>query len=601
MIILGISDSHEAHACILKDGKILAAAAEERFSRVKADCGYPYTAVEACLKYAKIKKNDIDLVVFAGKKAGLFYTITKPPALFSVDDWIYQNEKFWRPKLLENKELSALDDFYLFRDRLGDSIKENPYYALVNLVEKNPKESPYEILNKIRKKTAIEQIGIEKDKVIFIRHEECHQFYGYYSQTDFKKTPLIFTIEGGGDDSSATTSLVEEGIIKEKYKTNDAMIGRLYRYITLLLGMKPCQHEYKVMGLAPYGNEYHGKKSLNHFRMFDKIKEDKIINLKKFKDVYYSSKEALEGQRFDGIAWGLQTYLEELLEEWILNNVKKYNLNDIILSGGVAQNIKAVQRIASCKGINSVWAGPIAGDGSLAIGAVWAATKRFSNDNIEGLKNIYLGTEMHPKDIDEVIIQASKKFKVLSSYSPKQVARWLSNGNIIARCEGRMEFGQRALGNRSILADPRKHDTVQRINEKIKYRDFWMPFTPSISNEDCKRFIENKNNIYSPFMTMAFDCKEDIVDKIPAVIHPADKTCRPQMLKEEDNPDYYKIIKEFENITGLPILLNTSFNLHGDSIVENPQQAIKTFEKSDIDLLLLGGKVIIRNEKNLDI
>ena len=184
---------------------------------------------------------------------------------------------------------------------------------------------------------------------------------------------LVFTIEGGGDDSSATLSIANKGKIEEKYKTNKASLGRLYRYITLLLGMKPTQHEYKVMGLAPYGNKYHGEKSLKHFRKYDKILKDKIINQNIFKDVYYSSKKALEGERFDGIAWGLQTYIEEMLLQWVENNIKKYKIRDVVLSGGVAQNIKAMQALIKSKNINSVWAGPISGDGSLAIGAAWAA------------------------------------------------------------------------------------------------------------------------------------------------------------------------------------------------------------------------------------
>ena len=158
-----------------------------------------------------------------------------------------------------------------------------------------------------------------------------------------------------------------------------------------------------------------------------------------------------------------------------------------------------------------------------------------------------------------------------------------------------MEFGQRALGNRSILADPRKADTVERINKKVKFRDFWMPFTPTISFDDCDRYLVNKTNIYSPWMTMAFDLQEGLANQLPAVVHPADKTCRAQMLKKEDNAEYYNIIKEFEKLSGHPVLLNTSFNLHGDAIVETADQAIATFENLDIDILLIDGKAIIRN------
>ena len=417
--------------------------------------------------------------------------------------------------------------------------------------------------------------------------------------TTKKKNPIILTLEGGGDDSSATISIVDKNEkIVEKYRTNEAMVGRVYRYVTLFLGMKPGQHEYKVMGLAPYGQKYHGIKSLEHFRKFNKINGHKILKTNNFKDVYCSTREKLHGQRFDGVAWGLQLYTEEFLEKWTLNCIKKFKNKDIILSGGVAQNIKAVKILAEHKKISSVWAGPISGDGSLGIGAAWAATKRFDKNNkIEGLNNIYLGTEINQNEIEKTINKYCRNFEVRKNISNKTIAKWISSGLIVARCKDRMEFGQRALGNRSILADPRNLLSVEKINSKIKYRDFWMPFTPSITFEGCKKILVNPNNIYSPYMTMAFDLKKGYAEKLPGVIHPSDKSTRPQMLKKEMNLDYYNLITEFEKITGLPVLLNTSFNLHGDAIVENSLQAIKTFLKSDLDILILNNYSIIRRLK----
>ena len=290
MVILGISDSHEAHACVFKFGKILAAAAEERFSRIKTDSGYPKKAIDKVIEESGIKKNEIDLVVFAGTKAGLFHTIMKPVALFSIEDWMYQNEHYWKPKLIDKKKLSSLDDFKLFEKKLKN-IKDNYYYEFVKEAQKKPNSNLYAILNEVRVKTASSHIEISRDKIKFIRHEECHQYYGYYTQVDYKDNVLIFTIEGGGDDSSATVSIAKNGLIKEVYKTNFSMLGRLYRYTTLLLGMKPCQHEYKVMGLAPYGTKYHGQKSLEHFRKYDKVDKHKLVNQGIFPDVLLFFKE----------------------------------------------------------------------------------------------------------------------------------------------------------------------------------------------------------------------------------------------------------------------------------------------------------------------
>ncbi len=594
MIILGISDSIESHACLIKDGKILACISEERLTRIKSDSGYPKKSIEKVLKIAGIKKSQIDLVALAGFENGLFQALYKPNAYFSVNDWIKQSHIYWEPKLLKNKKLNELDDFKIWEHKIKN-LKKDPYYNFIKKSKNSNNKNFSKIFNQVRRETISKQLNINKNKIFTFRHEDCHKFYGLFSQVQKKDKNLIITIEGGGDDSSATISTSNMLEITEKYKTNDAMVGRLYRYITLLLGMKPGQHEYKVMGLAPYGTKYHGYKSFNFFQKFNKIQNHKIIKSKFIKEIYYTSKKYLEGERFDGIAWGLQKYTENFLNQWISNCIKKFNLNNIILSGGVAQNIKAIKILSENKNIKSIWCGPISGDGSLAIGAAWMASKRFQpKKKMYGLNSIYLGSNINDSEVVKEIKKNCKNFKIIKNPKNLQIAKWLANGLIVARCKGRMEFGQRALGNRSILADPRDFNSVEKINSKIKYRDFWMPFTPSIIFEDANKIIINPKKIYSPFMTMAFDVKHKFINKIPAVIHPADKTTRPQMLKKESNPDYYDLINKFKKITGIPLVLNTSFNLHGDAIVENASQAIQTFKKSDIDILILNDYAICR-------
>lgn len=594
MIILGICDSIESHACIVKNGELIAAISEERLTRIKADAGYPKRSIEKVLQIAKIKSQEIDIVALAGFDNGLFQSIYKPGALFKIEDWIEQNEKYWKPKLYQNKKLYEIDDFNIWKKKYP-FIKKNIYKDLIKRTNKKNVKDHLKIFNEIRKKVICNHLKINEDKIKVFRHETCHQYYGYYSQQQFKKRSLILTIEGAGDDSSATISLANSKKINEIYRTNDAMLGRLYRYVTLLLGMKPGQHEYKVMGLAPYGQAYHGMKSLKHFEKFNIIKGTKIFRKKYFKDVYYSTRNELHGERFDGIAWGLQTFTENFLKKWSTNCINKFKLKNIILSGGVAQNIKAIKFLQDDSRIKSVWSGPISGDGSLSIGAAWLASKTYDfKSKIMGINNIYLGSDIPNKNIDKIIKKKFNKFKCVKNVSNKQIARWISKGLIVARCKGRMEFGQRALGNRSILADPRSISSVEKINSKIKYRDFWMPFTPSITFEGCKKILKNPKNIYSPFMTVAFDIKEKYLSKLPGVIHPSDKSTRPQMLKKKDNPEYYDLLKQFEKITGLPVLLNTSFNLHGDAIVENIDQAINTFLKSDLDILVLNNYAILR-------
>ena len=598
MIILGISDSIESHACVFRDGKLLSFISEERLSRVKADAGYPKLSIEKVLEIAKIKKKDIDYVALSGFDNGTFQCLYKPGARFSVKEWIKQNELYWKPKLLHGKKLSELDDFNFWKKSIKN-LKSDPYYPFIKKANNQNIDSHLKIFNEVRRDVISKQVGISKNKIFTFRHEECHKAYSLFSEQKVSnKNKVLVTIEGGGDDSSATISIFKNNKINEIYKTNDAMLGRIYRYITLLLGMKPGQHEYKVMGLAPYGTEYHGKNSLNFFWKFNSIDGFKIKRNKNLKDIFFTARKSLNAERFDGIAWGLQKFTEQFLTKWINNIIKKTKIDNVLISGGVAQNIKALKTLSEQKLIKNIWAGPISGDGSLAIGACCILNKKKKNKFFsENLKSPYLGSEIHQIELEKTIKQKCKKFKIIKNPTNKLIANFLNKGLIIARCKGRMEFGQRALGNRSILADPRNYNNVKKINDKIKYRDFWMPFTPTIMYEHLNKIIINPKKIYSPFMTMAFDVKENFKDKIPAVIHPGDGSTRPQMLKKNTNEDFYNLIKEFYKITKIPLLLNTSFNLHGDAIVENAKQAIQTFLYSDLDILLINNFAICRRTK----
>ncbi|MDC0074724.1 carbamoyltransferase [Alphaproteobacteria bacterium] len=598
MNILGISDSHEAHACIVQDGEILAAVAEERFSRVKSDMGYPKKAIENVLEITKLDPKDIDLVAFAGEKGDILDRIFRPNAYMKVKDWIEQSYKYWGPILLEGKSLSPVDNYNLFKHLRGDDIYRDPYYSYIKKDIFLAVDNKSELLRKARIETVHQHLKINTEKIRFFRHEDCHKAYGLLSSPNDLEEAIVLTLEGGGDDSSATFSIFKNDEITEIWKSNSVNLGRLYRYVTLILGMLPSQHEYKVMGLAPYGNEYHGNKSKKFFDSLSEVKGTEIINTNKVKDLYFSVKESLEGERFDGIAWGLQTHLEEVLCQWVENCIKETNIKNVIISGGVGQNIKACKTLIDKTSLKYLWAGPICGDGSLGIGAAWLATLDKKNSKkIKGYKTIYLGKSYSDDEVEEAVSRnrLKEKYHIIENPNIKTIASWINKGNICARFSERMEFGQRALGNRSIIADPRKWESVERVNKKIKYRDFWMPFTPSMTFEQANKIIINPKNIYSPFMTMAFDINDDYIKSIPAAIHPSDKTVRPQMLKYEDNPKYYKLLQAFGELSGLECLMNTSFNLHGEAIVENPEQAISTFIRSELDILLFD-KIAISRE-----
>ncbi len=596
MIVLGIADSHESHACVLRDGVLLAAVAEERLSRLKADMGYPRLAIDRALAIAGVAPSEIDLVAFAGRDGNAFMRLYKRSALFSVGDWVAQNREYFRPRMFEGKALTPLDDFRQ-RRHLRPDVEDDPYYPFVPLAEKaDPKDWPA-LFRRVRTEAAVRQLGIPAERVRFYRHEDCHQIYGVHSAPWRPERALIVTAEGGGDDSSATLSLLENGTPREIWKSNQASLGRLYRNVTLILGMKPSQHEYKVMGLAPHGSDYVGRRSLELFRRVDKVEGHALVRQPDLPDLYFSLRDALEGERFDGIAWGLQTYVEETLCAWIDNACAEFGVGDVLFSGGVAQNIKACKAILDGTRAERLWSGPVAGDGSLGIGAAWLAHVEATGTPPAGLSSVYLGSAHDAA----AVRQAAEKEgvaalgTVVERPTPEQAAAWLAAGKVVARFSGRMEFGQRALGNRSILADPRGIATVERINAKIKHRDFWMPFTPSMLDADCPRYLVNPKGIDSPFMTMAFDTTAAAHADLPAALHPADKTARPQMLKRDANPGYYDLIAAFKAKTGVGAVLNTSFNLHGEAIVDSPTDAIDTFRRSELDVLLFDDLAVVRD------
>jgi len=598
MIVLGISEAHEAHACIVRDGELVAAIAEERLSRIKADSRYPRRAIDAVLKIAGIEPAEIDAVAFASRSDWLWQTLYNKHAMFSVQDWIDECEFYWKPVLLEGKEISPFAIFDRFRHHGGEALEDEPYFPFLEQARNSPPEQWRALGDAIRAQTIERHLGIGRDKIHTFRHEDCHKAYGFYSSPYRKSDTLMLTIEGGGDDSSATVSTMDaDGAITELWRSNRVQAGRLYAYVTLILGMKPCQHEYKVMGLAPYGTEYHGRRSLEFFRTVNRVAGTEIANDGNVPDLYYSVREALRGERFDGIAWGLQTWLEELMSEWVVANVRETGIANVVLSGGVAQNIKAVKALAALDEVEQIWAGPISGDGSIGVGAAWLATRMLDpQTELKGYTSIYLGTE-HDAGAVDAAVRARKLnggFNTVDGPTADQVAGWIAEGHVVARFSGRMEFGQRALGNRSILADPRRKGSVEKVNRKIKYRDFWMPFTPSMTAAEADRLLVNPKGSYSPFMTQAFDLKDGYAEKLPAVIHPSDKTARPQMLKQADNPGYHEILTAFGARSGFECLMNTSFNLHGDAIVESPDDAIRTFLDSDLDILLFDDLAVSR-------
>ncbi len=589
MITLGIHDGHNSGCAIFKDGKIICALSEERVTRNKNEYGFPIKSIKKCLSFTGIKKNQVDEVAVSTIKLPPKYFLVKRNTSFNIEDYLKEQNEYWYKKIYQRKNVKYLD---VFKNKL---IKK----SLLNYdFSKIKHEDDFEGMLKARKKFISNFFSLKEEKIYFYDHHKCHAYYGFYGLGDFKKKKCVVTLDGGGDDTNASIWISKKSALQEIYRTNIGNLGRMYRYTTLILGMKPTEHEFKVMGLAGYAlsNSSYYKKAYNIFNATLGIEGIKFKYKKKPADNYFYFKKKLNGQRFDTVSYAIQKYLEDILVKWFSNISKKIKVKDFIFSGGVAQNVKATKKILELDNINSIYVPPGPGDESLPIGVCYCHfSSKNMTKNVSNMKNPYVGVSFDNKDLK--FIKKNKNLNIKKTTNI-EIAKILSNGNPVARFSlSNHEFGPRALGNRSILADPRNPDIINFINKKVKVRDFWMPFAPSILAEDYKkilRVIKNHNNQY---MTISFDVQSEYINKIPAAVHPFDKTCRPQIVKREYNNEYYKLIKEFKKITKLGVLLNTSYNLHGEPIVYEPKDAIKSFLKSGLDYLYIGNYLVTKSKK----
>lgn len=597
-IVLGIHDGHDSSAAVLVNGVIVAAAQEERYSGLKVDCGFPRLAIQAVLHQAGLSIKDVDHVAVSTERPNPLVMKLKREANFSVDDYIYEQHAFWKPLRYAGE---TVDYWKLFKDRedftFDDSYQLDDYLSYHLTPEQRDRAAS------IRLDNIADLLGTDRAKVRAITHENCHIAYAYFA-SPLRGEVLSLTCESMGDHSNATVARISEKGLTFLDTTTENYLARLYRYITLLLGLKPVHHEYKVMGLAPYANEYEQAKSYKIFSDLQRVDGIKLRLGTKPSDMFFHYQEALSGHRFDGIAGALQTYTEDVLCKWLTNCVHETGLSRVVFSGGVAQNIKACRAMAQLDAVEDFFVSPAAGDTSISIGACywayWQNQLSCGGDvsKILPLDNIYLGSEFSDSEGKAYLaeVRAGEKYDIVENASPDRIAALLANGDILARCSGRMEFGMRALGNRSILADPRRHDTVRKINTAIKFRDFWMPFTPSVLAERADDYLYNPKGLRSPYMAMAFDSTEMGRRDLVAALHPADFTGRPQLLEQRRNPGYHALISAFEKITGVGAVLNTSFNLHGHPIVLGPKEAYFTLENSDLDGIILGDTLVQRRK-----
>ena len=524
-----------------------------------------------------------EIAVIPSENMDFEHYLLRRECSYSVQDYVRENHEYWYKRLYLNKRINLRD---VFKDRIDSS------NLLTNEQKKDlyNSKTPKELWKKIRKDELCRYDFI--NEVHFANHEHSHASYAMYASPLKKEDTLVVTVDGFGDDANASiwTYEVDKLVCHKKYTNFN--IGRIYRHITLLLGMKPNEHEYKVMGLAPNADKEYMNEALKVFQntwyFDDNDGEIKHYNLPE--DLYFYFKERLEGFRFDAIAGGLQKYAEIMLIALVRYWSKKLSKRRVVISGGVSLNIKANMHIGELDCIDEIFVPASGGDESLCIASIFAYLDSLGESNyINYMKDMYLGSYYSKREIEKDVEQflVGKKYRVTYNVSNKVVAKLLAEGRIMARFVGRMEFGARSLGNRAILANPNKKDIVRSINSKIKKRDFWMPFTPSIIDYMQDEYIVNKKKFKLPFMTIATLTTKRGQKDIFGALHPADYTARPQVVTQEGNKKYWDLIDEFYKLTGIGALLNTSLNISGLPICESPKDVFFVFENSLIDAVLL--------------
>jgi len=557
MNILGICDSQDAGAVLLsdQDSKIIAVN-EERITRNKLEGGFPLQAIKEVLGIKKVSTKDVGLVAVASHMTPCF--------LLRSFRSMHQNLR------KKNGQFSFSLSIYIFYQVFArfSVVLELIDCALSSLV--------------IKKK--LKKIGINAG-VKMVEHHRAHAYAAYI--TSGMPEALIITIDGLGDGISFSVNIGKNGIIKRVYTGNAfSDITLYYSRLTEFLGFIPIQDEGKVMGLAAYSD--------NHCVLSEAKKLLRSKNGRfKSKNIFYAfSKDNIIFQRLkkksrEDVAASFQVHAENTVCDIVRYWIKKTGMRNLALGGGFFANIKVNQKISQMDEVGQIYAYPHMGDGGLALGAVYALrkTKPFK------FKDIFFGTSYSDEQVQAALNTSGLKYERIDDIEQK-IAILLSGGKIVARFSGAMEYGPRALGNRSILAPATDRAILKMLNEKLD-RDAFMPFAPSMLIEDKdKCCVGSKKASYSAsFMNISFSCTKYFIDKCPAAVH-RDRTIRPQLVSEGNNPGLYKIISEYKKYTGIPAIINTSFNVHESPIVRSPEDAINEFKKGKLDYLAINNFLI---------
>jgi carbamoyltransferase len=598
MYILGISAFyHDSAACLLKDGEIVAAAQEERFTRKKHDAGFPTHAIQYCLKEAGIAAKDIDNVVF----------YEKPFVKFE--------------RLLETYLAFAPKGFTSFA-------KAMPVWIKDKLFQKSA-------LIKELKSTLDDSIDWSH-RLLFSEHHLSHAASAYYpSPFD---SAAVLTLDGVGEWTTTSLAIGKGSdlqVVKEIHFPHS--LGLLYSAFTYYTGFKVNSGEYKVMGLAPYGEPRYAdliREKLitvaddGSFQLdmsyFDYATGLTMTN-KKFDALFGGSPRTSETeltQREMDLAASVQKVTEDIVLELARGIAEETGERNLCLAGGVALNCVANGFLLREKIFDNIWIQPAAGDAGGALGAALStwylhhSKERLTTSERDAMKGAYLGPEFTSNEIETELTACGANFKKLSEAEMiEEVASALADEKAVGWMQGRMEFGPRALGGRSIIADPRSPVMQKQLNLKVKYRESFRPFAPSVLREDVSEWFEHETD--SPYMLLVANVQNDKrrtmteeeealfgIDKlnvprssVPAITH-VDYSARIQTVHEDTNPKYHAVISKFKAKTGCPLVVNTSFNVRGEPIICTPTDAFKCFMGTEMDVLAVGNYVLYKEQQD---
>ncbi len=569
-LILGIwgysADSpaitHDSGAALIKNGEVLAAINEERLTRKKIEGCFPFKSIEKVCELSGVTPQDVNAVALAG---------------------------------LGPRSRSAKMLKYILRTwrETGVKLWGRTKYALLT-AKKIKRTVPKSLAGK---------------PVINVDHHIAHAASAYFTCPWPNAT--VVTLDGIGDSAvCATVSSGKEGVLTRHWECNGYYSpGIFYTFITKRFGFSPSKHEGKITGLAAYGD---------YNLTIDKMRD--IVQYNSQKHSFYSSyiprlfkskgygdwnlpiiDDLLDEVTREHVAAGLQQLTEEVVCQYVEDAVKKTGIRTVALSGGVFSNVKVNQRIRELDCVDGVYVHPNMGDGGLSIGAayyLWAQRmlKRGEKPLPRFMPTAYLGPSFSDDEIEAEIKKSGLPYKKVEKVE-EEIAKLIHEKKIIGRFAGRMEYGPRALGNRSILASPTDKTINDWLNDRLKRTEF-MPFAPSTIEEHAQEFYKGweQDQVAARFMTITYDVPKEKGDLVPAVTH-IDSTARPQVVRKEDNPSYHRIIEAYKELSGLPVIINTSFNMHEEPIVCTPGDAIRSFQHGSVDVLAMEKFLVFNKEE----